>query len=124
MSWPLIQPGATCYSRHVSRKQLIEERLQGELAPIHLDVVDESSQHSVPAGSESHFNLTVVSERFDGMMRVERHRCIHQLLASELAGSLHALTLTLMTPAEFEAKGGASIASPRCHGGSKADKSS
>lgn len=106
------------------RKQIIEERLAGELTPVHLEVVDESHRHSVPAGAESHFNVTVVSADFDGMMRVDRHRRIHQLLKSELDGGLHALTLTLLTPVEFEAKGGASIVSPNCLGGSKADKSS
>lgn len=111
----------------MSRKQRIEERLTSGLTPVHLAVLDESSRHSVPAGSESHFNVTVVSEKFDGMMRVERHRRIHELLDGELKGGLHALTLTLMTPAEFEKKvgaggdaSGASIASPNCLGGSKA----
>ena len=104
------------------RKQRIEACLQTALDPTHLAVLDESSGHSVPAGSESHFNLTVVSEKFDGLMRIDRHRQIHELLASELAGGLHALTLTLLTPTEFEAKGGVSLVSPNCMGGSKADK--
>ncbi len=103
----------------MQRKQIIEERLTENLSPVHLAVVDESSRHSVPAGSESHFNVTVVSATFDGMIRVERHRRIHELLKSELDGGLHALTLTLLTPSEFEAKGGSSIVSPNCMGGSK-----
>jgi BolA protein len=114
----------------VSRKERIEERLTSDLSPVHLAVVDESNRHSVPAGAESHFNVTVVSEEFADMMRVERHRRIHELLDSELKGGLHALTLTLLTPAEFEKKvggaggevKGASIASPNCMGGSKAAK--
>ena len=101
------------------RKQIIQERLESALEPIHLDVIDESSRHSVPAGSESHFNLTVVSDGFDGMLRIDRHRKIHELLKSELDGGLHALTLTLMTPAEFEKAGGNRIDSPNCMGGSK-----
>ena len=104
----------------MQRKRRIEERLTSALAPDHLAVLDESSKHSVPAGSESHFNVTVVSAHFSDMMRVARHRHIHSLLQSELDGGLHALTLTLLTPAEFEAKGGASIVSPNCLGGSKA----
>ncbi len=107
----------------MSRKQVIEERIQRDLAPLHLEVVDESHRHSVPAGAESHFNVTVVSAAFDGMLRVERHRRIHGLLESELDRGLHALTLTLLTPSEFEAKGGAHIASPNCLGGSKSDPS-
>ncbi len=105
---------------HVQRKQVIEQRLQSALKPVHLAVLDESSRHNVPAGAESHFNLTVVSADFDGLMRVERHRRIHELLEAELRSGLHALTLTLMTPTEFEAKGGETIASPNCLSGSKA----
>jgi BolA protein len=103
----------------MTRAQRIQERLTSELEPVHLAVLDESSRHSVPAGSESHFNLTVVSAQFDEMMRVQRHRRIHEILKAELDGGLHALTLTLLTPAEFEAKGGANIESPSCMGGSK-----
>ena len=33
---------------------------------IHLDVVNESHKHNVPKGSESHFNLLVVSDAFEG----------------------------------------------------------
>ncbi len=87
-----------------------------------LDVVDESHRHSVPSGAESHFNLTVVCAAFDGMMRIDRHRRIHELLQAELDGGLHALTLTLLSPSEYEAKrakGEVGIASPNCLGGSK-----
>jgi BolA protein len=103
----------------MTRAQRIQERLTSELEPLHLSVLDESSKHSVPAGSESHFNLTVVTAQFDDVMRVQRHRRIHEILKGELDGGLHALTLTLLTPAEFEAKGGATITSPNCLGGSK-----
>jgi BolA protein len=102
----------------VSRKQSIEQKLTQALAPTHLEVNDESHQHSVPAGSESHFNLVVVTEAFSGEARVQRHRRVHELLSEELAAGLHALTLTLLTPDEFAARGGG-IASPACMGGSK-----
>ena len=75
--------------------------------------------HSSGKGAESHFKVVVVSDGFDGAMRVERHRRIHQLLQSELDGGMHALTLTLLTPAEFDKRGGQAIASPNCMGASK-----
>jgi stress-induced morphogen len=103
----------------VSRKQNIEQRIEADLTPLHLEVVDESHMHSSGKGAESHFKVVVVSEAFDGAMRVERHRRIHQLLQSELDAGLHALTMTLLTPSEFEKRGGETIASPNCMGGSK-----
>ena len=106
----------------MNRRDRIEQELREALGPQHLEVVDESRQHNVPKNAETHFNVTVVADAFEGMLRVARHRRIHELLEAELAGGLHALTLTLLTPAEHAKKGG-SIASPACLGGSKADRS-
>jgi stress-induced morphogen len=33
---------------------------------VHFDVVNESHKHNVPNGSESHFNVLVVSDAFEG----------------------------------------------------------
>ncbi len=46
-----------------------------------------------------------------------RHRAVNKVLADELAGSVHALTLNTMTPDEWAAKGGLVEASPKCKGG-------
>lgn len=105
--------------RAMSRKELIESRINESLAPTVLAVVDESHRHSSGKGAESHFNVTVVSEAFGGENRVKRHRRIHSLLSDQMEAGLHALTLTLLTPDEYEKKSGQSIASPSCMGGSK-----
>ena len=99
----------------VSRKERITQAL-GALGPVGLDVADESHRHK--GGVESHYTVTLVASVFEGLSRVDRHRRVQALLASEFAGGLHALTLTLRTPEEHETSGGAVIASPNCHGGS------
>jgi stress-induced morphogen len=101
-------------------QQQIEGKLRQQLAPIVLEVVNESSKHSVPAGSETHFKVTVVSRAFEGKALVERHRLVYTVLDDEMRGGVHALTITSRTPAEWE-KNGAVTASPRCLGGSKVD---
>ena len=63
----------------------IESKIRTALDPTHLEVVNESHMHSVPPGSESHFRLVVVSDRFEGQTRVARHQTINRLLAGELA---------------------------------------
>jgi BolA protein len=98
----------------VTRKERIEERLAA-LEPVGLSVEDESHRHK--GGRESHYNVTVVTAAFEGLGRIERHRKVHALLGDELAGGLHALTLTLRTPGEHTALGGAAIVSPSCAGG-------
>ena len=99
----------------------IRERLSEALKPVHLEVADESHMHSVPAGAESHFNVFVVSEAFDGTRAVARHQAVYRALAAEMAGSLHALTLKTMAPAEWTNAGSGAVTSPKCLGASKAE---
>jgi BolA family transcriptional regulator, general stress-responsive regulator len=101
----------------------IERKLSDALEPLHMEVINESHMHSVPPGSESHFKVIVVSDRFNGKALIQRHRAINELLASEIAGPVHALSLHTLTPDEwFDDKGGRVEASPPCLGGSKADQ--
>jgi len=102
-----------------SRKTRIETTLTAALAPIHLEVQDESHRHSVPPGAESHFKVMVVSEGFDGAGLISRHRRVNTLLRDEFQGGLHALSIHARTPPEWYAKGGQAPASPPCLGGSK-----
>jgi len=100
----------------------IETKIQDAFAPAHLEVLNESHMHNVPPGSESHFKLVIVTESFAGVSRVGRHQKVNSVLAGELKNSIHALSMQTMTPEEWSAKGGQIMASPHCHGGSKADK--
>lgn len=101
-------------------QETIEEKLT-TLAPDHLEVVNESSNHNVPAGSESHFKVVLVSPRFDGLPLIQRHRMVNDLLADELRESVHALALHLYTAADWQKRFGKAPMSPPCRGGSKAD---
>ena len=100
-------------------QQTIERKLAGALAPVHLEVINESNQHSVPPGSETHFKVVLVSAAFAGMRSVARHQRVYQVLAEELAGGVHALALHTWTPAEWAERTAQAPASPACMGGSK-----
>lgn len=93
-------------------KNLVQEQLQ----PLHLELENESSQHSVPPGSETHFKVLVVSEIFKEVSRVDRQRKVHALLGDEFKSGLHALTIRALTPEEWEKQGGAGFVSPECQG--------
>ena len=97
----------------------IRSKVESALTLQHLEVINESNNHNVPPGSESHFKLVVVSPEFNGKMLVARHRIMNKLLADELAGPVHALALHTLTPEEWAATGVAPV-SPPCMGGSKA----
>lgn len=101
----------------------IQEKLLRFFSPTHFELHNESHMHNVPEGSESHFRLLMVSARFDGLNRVSRQRQVNELLKDELAGPVHAFSQMLLTPAEWEAKGGqVNMKSPDCLGGSNKDK--
>jgi BolA family transcriptional regulator, general stress-responsive regulator len=104
----------------MSRKTRIEETLDAALAPLHLEVLDESHMHSVPPGAESHFKVLVVSEGFSADRPLARHRRVNGLLAGEFQTGLHALAIHAWTPEEWFARGGTAPPSPQCMGGSKA----
>ena len=85
------------------RAQLIA-KLTRALDPVRLDVVDESARHAGHAGArpegETHFRVEVVSRAFEGLSRLARERLVHQALAEELKGRIHALSVTARTPEE------------------------
>jgi BolA protein len=98
----------------------IRSRLDEALAPLHLQLVNESHNHSVAPGSETHWNLVIVSEAFAGKRLLQRHRAVYGALGTELREGIHALTMKTLAPDEWQ---GADVANPAppCMGGSKAD---
>lgn len=79
------------------------------LEPSRLEFLDDSARHAghsahggvdgAEAG-ESHFFVTIVSDRFTGRTRLERQRMVTDLLRAELAGPVHALSVKAMAPDE------------------------
>ena len=101
------------------RAQRIQDLVTRELAPLHLELVDETHQHSAPPDGESHFRLLVVSDRFADLKPLARQRLINGLLAAEFANGLHALAMHTWTPVEWFDRGGSAPESPPCLGGGK-----
>jgi len=97
-------------------REQIEEKLRTAFSPVHLEVHDESYRHNVPAGSESHFKVVIVSDSFIDQRFLVRHRAIYGVLADELAGSVHALALHSYTLKEWESLQDTVPASPECRG--------
>jgi BolA protein len=88
----------------------IRQKLTAAFAPQSLEVVDESHRHAGHAGAtrddgsqgETHFHVRLVTAAFDGVSRVERQRRVHAVLADELKGPVHALSLSALTPSEMQ----------------------
>ncbi len=80
-------------------KENIELKVNKVIKSEFLEVIDESHKHAGHVGArpegETHFHINMTSSELDGKNRVERQRLIYKILAEELAGPVHALSLTL-----------------------------
>ena len=89
-----------------ARLDSIRRLLTDALAPVVLDVRDEShlhAGHAGAAGGAGHFRLRIVSNRFAGLGRVARHRLVYDTLAPLMASEIHALAIDARTPDEAQA---------------------
>jgi BolA protein len=84
----------------------IAQKLTAAFSPLELSIEDESAQHAGHAGSrpegETHFRVRIVSNAFNGLGRVERHRRVNAALEQELRSHVHALAITALTPEEVK----------------------
>jgi BolA protein len=87
----------------VSTVQDIENRLQA-LEPETIEVLDDSASHAGHVGARSgggHYEVTIVSSKFAGKSRVERHRIVYELLGPLMQRQIHALALRTFAPDEL-----------------------
>ncbi|XP_058779414.1 protein BOLA1, chloroplastic [Vicia villosa] len=90
----------------LSRANRIKSKLQSSLEATVLEVDDVSYQHAGHAAmkdtsdKETHFNLKIVSPKFEGQSLLRRHRLVYDLLSDELQSGLHALSIVAKTPNE------------------------
>ena len=77
----------------------IAQKLNAALTPQQINVEDVSDKHAGHAGwregGGTHFEVTVKAMAFSGKSRLQRHRMVNEILADELANSIHALELHL-----------------------------
>jgi BolA protein len=97
VSLPPIAAGADVPT--LMRKQL------AVLEPEVVEIYDESGEHVGHAGARSgggHYQLTIVSPRFQGVAPLARHRMVYTALGGLMQANIHALAITAWTPEEFE----------------------
>lgn len=87
------------------RRERIEAKLRDRLEALHVEVLDESHLHVGHAGAKSgggHFRATIVSARFEGLSAVAAQRLVYEMLADEMGGEIHALSMKTLTPAKWD----------------------
>ena len=88
--------------------ETIQSLLTAELAPVHLELYDDSQSHSGHAGSAEHggghFYATIVSDVFEGRTLIKRHQLVYAALGDLMKKEIHALSIKAFTPSEFNQK--------------------
>ena len=79
----------------MSVEKKIEHTLSDNFELSHLEVINESHMHSGP-NTETHFTVILVSEQFEDVKLVQRHRKINELLEDEFQKGLHALEIKII----------------------------
>lgn len=89
----------------ISRFERIQQRLVTQLAPIVCELQDVSEAHRGHAGAASgagHFSLTIVSEKFEGLNRISRHRLVYDAVGDLMHTEIHALLIRALSPSETQ----------------------
>lgn len=87
-----------------ARVMRIRQLLEQALAPVELEVVDDSARHRGHAGASDgrgHFNVRVVSAAFAGMRPLARHRAVYAALGTLMDTDIHALAIQALVPGEL-----------------------
>ena len=85
-----------------TRPEMIRAALQS-LAPLALEIVDESHKHVGHAGARDgrgHFAVSIVSEAFAGLAPLARHRRVYAAVGDLMQTDIHALSIQARTPEE------------------------
>ncbi len=85
------------------RQTLIRTDLEKSFQPTELLIKDQSHLHAGHAGAKDgkgHFDVTIVSQAFDGVNRVQRHRMVYDALDKLIETDIHALSIKAFAPAE------------------------
>ena len=83
----------------------IKSRLERELSPTHIDIVDESHMHAGHVGAASgagHFSVTIVSDKFVGKSAIQRHRMVYLAVDDLMRSEIHALSINTQVPDDQE----------------------
>lgn len=82
--------------------QQVQAVLSAALAPVLLEVQDDSHLHAGHAGAKEgrHFTVRITSPAFEGCTRVARHRLVYDALQTLIAEGIHALVIDARAPGE------------------------
>jgi len=86
------------------RAEKIRAVLEETFKPDSLNIEDESWKHAGHAGAKEqgggHFVVEIISEKFSGKSRIQRHRMVNHATADLFGPTIHALNIKAYAPDE------------------------
>jgi BolA family transcriptional regulator, general stress-responsive regulator len=87
-----------------NRVEQLRKALQSELAPVSLEIIDDSAKHAGHAGAREggHFRVVITAAAFEGRAQLARHRLVYAAVAPLMGPGqgVHALSIIARTPNE------------------------
>jgi stress-induced morphogen len=69
----------------------LQERIRAALPDARVTVDDLT-------GGGDHFRAEIVSDRFEGLSRIQQHKLVYDVFGEEIGGPIHALSIKTSTP--------------------------
>lgn len=86
---------------NTQRTEAIRQRIDAQLAPTHLQVVDEGHLHIGHAGEgQGHFRVRISSAAFAGKTPIQRHRMVYDAVGDLMGDGIHALAIEASLPTD------------------------
>ncbi len=79
---------------------VIQQQLESALAPVSIDIIDESHHHAGHGAKGGHYKLHIVASAFNGKGLLQRHRLVYDALSDLMGSKIHALSIQAKTPDE------------------------
>lgn len=89
----------------MDRTAILRHRLFEALAPVELEIVDETARHAGHAGAAGgagHYIVHIVSSAFEGKNLIQRHRLVYEAVGEMMQSEIHALSIEARTPEELQ----------------------
>ena len=88
----------------MDRVEAIRERLNNQLSPTQLDIVDESHLHAGHSGhgGAGHFAAAITADAFNDKSLIERHRLVYLAVDDLMKTEIHALSIKATSTDEIE----------------------
>ncbi|KAN0064881.1 BolA domain UV induced protein Uvi31 [Thecaphora frezii] len=88
----------------------MRSKIERAFGPAEINIRNDSNKHAHHAAmaaqgggnGETHFFVEIISDAFEGMAQIKRHRAVNALMADEFERGLHALSLRTKTRKEVE----------------------